>query len=181
MDALSDVLRVARLSGGVFLHARFTAPWCLSSRIPPDLCAPFLDSQSQLIPYHYVLEGVLRARLEDGIEHELRSGEVVLFPRNDPHLLGSDLTMPPVSGADVVRTGIDGRLASIRHGGGGAPTRIVSDTSAAKRWRAIPCCARCHRCFASTRGTAPRQSGSGARSDSRQGKWKRSGSDRVPC
>jgi hypothetical protein len=29
MDALSDVLRVVRLKGGVFLHAEFTAPWCV--------------------------------------------------------------------------------------------------------------------------------------------------------
>ena len=29
MDALSDVLRVANLTGGVFLHAEFRAPWCI--------------------------------------------------------------------------------------------------------------------------------------------------------
>jgi hypothetical protein len=33
MDALSDVLRVVRLKGGVFLHAEFTAPWCIFSQI----------------------------------------------------------------------------------------------------------------------------------------------------
>jgi hypothetical protein len=31
MDALSDVLRVVRLDGGVFLRAEFTAPWCIRS------------------------------------------------------------------------------------------------------------------------------------------------------
>ena len=38
MDALSDVLRVAHLTGGVFLHADFTAPWCIlpvSPNLPP--------------------------------------------------------------------------------------------------------------------------------------------------
>ena len=30
MDALSDVLRAAQLSGGVFLQAEFTAPWCVA-------------------------------------------------------------------------------------------------------------------------------------------------------
>ena len=30
MDALSDVLRVAHLTGGVFLHAEFFAPWCIA-------------------------------------------------------------------------------------------------------------------------------------------------------
>jgi Cupin len=37
MDALSDVLRVVRLKGGVFLHAEFTAPWCISSLVRIEL------------------------------------------------------------------------------------------------------------------------------------------------
>lgn len=32
MDALSDVSRVVRLKGDVFLHAEFTAPWCSFSQ-----------------------------------------------------------------------------------------------------------------------------------------------------
>ena len=31
MDALSEILRVVRLVGAVFIHARFTAPWCYQS------------------------------------------------------------------------------------------------------------------------------------------------------
>ena len=33
MDAFSDVLRVIRLAGGVFLEAEFTAPWCINGQI----------------------------------------------------------------------------------------------------------------------------------------------------
>ena len=36
MDALSDVLRVARLTGGVFLHAEFFEPWCMASQLKPE-------------------------------------------------------------------------------------------------------------------------------------------------
>ena len=38
MDALSDVLRVIRLTGGVFLDAAFSAPWCVVSRVVFDVC-----------------------------------------------------------------------------------------------------------------------------------------------
>jgi len=31
MDALTDVLKAMRLSGGVFLDAEFTEPWCIIS------------------------------------------------------------------------------------------------------------------------------------------------------
>ena len=37
---LSDVLRVAHLTGGVFLHAEFFAPWCMAARVAPEHCAP---------------------------------------------------------------------------------------------------------------------------------------------
>ena len=39
MDLLSDVLRVARLTGGVFLRAHFSAPWCIASQMAPEMCA----------------------------------------------------------------------------------------------------------------------------------------------
>ncbi|TIP78205.1 MAG: AraC family transcriptional regulator, partial [Mesorhizobium sp.] len=29
MDALLDIVRAMRLTGGVFLEAEFTAPWCI--------------------------------------------------------------------------------------------------------------------------------------------------------
>jgi hypothetical protein len=83
MDALSDVLRVARLSGGVFMRADFTAPWCVAARMSPDLCAPFLRRTTHLVPYHYVVEGELYASLEDGAPVPLQGGDLVLFPGND--------------------------------------------------------------------------------------------------
>ena len=66
MDALSDVLRVIRLKGGVFLHAEFTAPWCISSQVTKDDCGPLLEGAEQLVLYHYVAEGRLIAQIPDG-------------------------------------------------------------------------------------------------------------------
>jgi AraC family transcriptional regulator, alkane utilization regulator len=125
MDALSDVLRVAHLTGGVFLHAEFFAPWCIASHVAPEHCAPLLGSASHLILYHYVVEGELHVRVDGGEAFVLRSGEVVLFPRNDLHLLGSDLALPPVMSRDIIQPPTDGGLFSIHHGGDGARTRLV--------------------------------------------------------
>ena len=41
------------------------------------------------------------------------AGEVILLPRNDPHLMGSDLSLPPVSGRDIIHPPKNGGLASI--------------------------------------------------------------------
>ena len=125
MDALSDVLRVVHLTGGVFLHAEFFAPWCIAARVAPEHCAPLLGSASHLILYHYVVEGELHVRVEGEEAFVLRPGEVVLFPRNDLHLLGSDLALPPVLAGDLIQPPQDGGLFSIHHGGGGARTSLV--------------------------------------------------------
>jgi hypothetical protein len=110
MDALSDVLRVVRLTGGVFLHAEFSAPWCIAARVGSEHCAPALGPASHLIIYHYVVQGELCLRVEGeaGDVLALEAGEVVLLPRNDLHLIGSDLDLPPVLGGDIIQPPKDG-------------------------------------------------------------------------
>jgi AraC family transcriptional regulator, alkane utilization regulator len=127
MDALSDVLKVLHLTGGVYLHAEFFAPWCMAARLAPEHCAPVLGSASHLIPYHYVVDGEFHLRVEGegGTALALGAGEVVLLPRNDLHLMGSDLDLPPVTGSEIIRPPKNGGLLSIRHGGDGACTRMV--------------------------------------------------------
>lgn len=125
MDALSDVLRVAHLTGGVFLHADFFAPWCMAARVGPEHCSPVLGPTSDMILYHYVVEGALHVRAEDGEDLVVQAGEVVLLPRNDEHLLGSDLSLPPVRGSDIIQPPKDGGLFSIRHGGSGSHTQLI--------------------------------------------------------
>ena len=126
MDALSDVLRVAHLTGGVFLRAEFFAPWCISSRLTPEHCSPVLGPASHMMIFHYVAEGEVHIQIEGEQDEDLiEAGEVVLLPRNDMHLMGSDLRLPAVPGKEVIRPPRDGGLFSIHHGGTGNCTRMV--------------------------------------------------------
>ncbi len=126
MDALSEVLRVAHLTGGVFLHAEFFAPWCIATQIAPEHCAPMLGPASHLILYHYIVEGTLEFRVDGEDETTtLSAGEVILLPRNNTHRMGSDLSLPAVLGTDIVEPSREGGLLSIHHGGNGARTRMV--------------------------------------------------------
>jgi AraC-like DNA-binding protein len=125
MDALSDILRVARLSGGVFFNAEFSAPWCIAARMAPEFCTPFLGAADHLIPYHYVVDGEMQVALPDRRPQRLRSGEVVLFPRNEFHLIGSDVGLPPVSAAAVILAGGNRIVQMVRHGGGGDAVHMV--------------------------------------------------------
>jgi AraC-like DNA-binding protein len=125
MDALSDVLRIAQLTGGVFLHAEFTAPWCVAARAGPELCAPFLGPTSHVIPYHYVASGELELAVEGGPTFRLKTGEVAILPRNDFHKMGSDVGRIPVPAGEIIVPPEGCGLYRIRHGNGGAPTRMI--------------------------------------------------------
>ncbi|MFL6600856.1 MAG: AraC family transcriptional regulator [Steroidobacteraceae bacterium] len=125
MDALSDVLRVVRLSGGVFLEAEFTAPWCISGKVSPEDCKPILAAPRHVIAFHFVLSGRMQLRTEGGDPVEVRAGESVLLPHNDTHYFGSELTLSPVRAGEIVQPTQNTGLARIVHGGGGEATRLV--------------------------------------------------------
>src|SRR6516165_6120576 len=99
----------------------------MTARVGPEHCTPALGPASHLILYHYVVEGELRIRVGDqgGEGLRLGAGDVVLLPRNDEHLVGSNLTLPPVAGADIIQPPKDGGLFSIRHGGSGRRTSMI--------------------------------------------------------
>jgi AraC-like DNA-binding protein len=122
MDALSDVLRVIRLTGGVFLDAAFTAPWCIVSRVGPEDC-PMQELPPSVVAFHYVIEGRMLVQ-GDGAALEVGAGEMVLLPRNDPHLLASATGLEPANPDPLVQR-VEGGLMRLEYGGGGAATRLV--------------------------------------------------------
>jgi AraC-like DNA-binding protein len=125
LDALSDVLNAVRLSGGVFLDAEFTAPWCVNSRVGPEDCRALGPVPAHLIAYHYVLSGSLVLSIGRQAPRRASAGAILLLPRNDAHVLGS--------APDLVPEDIDARIlipsgpgpATLRHGGGGQRTHII--------------------------------------------------------
>ena len=125
MDALSDALRVMGLTGGVFLEASFTSPWCVVGKIGAEHCRPYLSTPTQVICFHFVVEGRCLARIENQPACELVAGDVVLFPRNDPHLLGSALGLQAVPISKLIQPATGLELPRIAHGGGGETTRLV--------------------------------------------------------
>src|SRR6185312_5170183 len=103
MDALSDLLQAVKLTGGVFLDAHFTAPWCISSGIGREDCRPFLSDPMQVIAYHYVTQGRMQVQVAGGDAVEVRAGEAVLLPQNDLHLIGSSIDVRPVNSHDLIQ------------------------------------------------------------------------------
>lgn len=119
MDALSDVLHVLRLSGALFLDAEFTAPWCVMSN-------SHLNPGQHTVFFHWLIEGRCQARLATGGEiFDIAAGDLLMMPRDETHLMGSDLQLEPIDAQELVQPTTNGGMLRIEHGGGGETTRFV--------------------------------------------------------
>ena len=128
MDALSAVLQSVRLEGAVYLNAEFTAPWCIRGELGLASVRERLAGAEHVAFFHFLTEGACTVRLAEGGEVlEASAGELILFPREGRHLMGTDLHLAPMEAHAVVTPDPEGgaQLFHMRHGGGGAATRFV--------------------------------------------------------
>jgi AraC-like DNA-binding protein len=125
MHAFTEVLRALQITGSVFLEAEFSAPWCVSARIGPEDCSPYGPVPLSLIAFHYVVTGEAKVGVSGQAPVITRAGDIIILPRNDYHILGSDLDIMPVSADKLIETHASNDLAQIRYGGGGEPSRII--------------------------------------------------------
>ncbi len=124
-DTLSEILRSLRLKGGVFLDARFTAPWCIVSQVTPEDISAFVKSPAEIITLHYIVSGQTYVGIGEGERMMVKEGELVLVPRNDAHVMGSSLDGQPLNTRHLIEREPDGGLARIVHGGSGELTHII--------------------------------------------------------
>ena len=125
MDTIQDMVRGMRLTGGVFLEAECTAPWCVNSQVTPEDCAPFARVPRQIISYHYVTAGQMLLKVSGAAPVAVTQGEIVVLPRNDPHVIGSTLAIQPTDAGHPVNSQPQGGLTRLVFGGGGARTHIL--------------------------------------------------------
>ena len=128
MDALSDVLKSLRLEGAVYINAEFTAPWCVQSKFGLASVRARLAGAEHVLFFHFLTEGRCKVRLADTVEAlDVSAGDLVLFPNEDKHVMGSDLHLAPVETASLIGpdAAFETDLIQMRHGGGGAATRFV--------------------------------------------------------
>ena len=141
MDALSDVLKSVRLEGAIYLNAEFTAPWCIRGECGIASVRERLAGAEHVAFFHFVTEGACKVRLSDGAQIlEAIAGDLVLFPQEGKHLMGSDLHLAPLE-ADAMASATDAVAAEffhMRYGGGGAATRFVCGYLSCSRRLARP-------------------------------------------
>jgi AraC family transcriptional regulator, alkane utilization regulator len=135
MDALSSVLKSVRLEGALYLDAEFTAPWSMRGQFGTASVKHRLAGAEHVVYFHWLTEGTCKVKLADRAEVlDVSAGDLVLFPQDDRHLMGSDLHVAPLDGENF-NGGSEPApaLVPVRHGGGGVPTKFVCGYLACNR------------------------------------------------
>lgn len=113
-DPLGRALHLLRMDGAFYCLSELTAPWGMS--LPP---------MPGYLWFHIVISGSLLLEAPGAEVRAVRGGELVLVPRGAGHTLRSEpgATAPDILSLD--REQLGERYEVLRHGGGGAPTRLL--------------------------------------------------------
>ncbi len=130
MDVVSDVLRVVRLGGAVYLNGEYTAPWCVIGHTDTTLCAGYLPPAERVASFHLITEGSCWAHVaaDPHSAMQVNAGELLVVPQGESHILGSALDLTPVPSAPILAEHLKtspGEVMKLSTGGGGATTRLV--------------------------------------------------------
>jgi AraC-like DNA-binding protein len=123
-EVLSEMLRVLRLTGSVFLNGHFSEPFGVVSPRQWDASAPLAHLRHMSL-FHLIVSGDCTITGEDGTSWETGAGDIVLMPNAIEHTLWRGLPDKFVPGPELVREGPIKGVSVVRHGGDGPDTRIV--------------------------------------------------------
>jgi hypothetical protein len=95
-DPLSDLLRAVRVRGAVFYYVSCGNPW--SAEAPPsgDIAEAVMPGCDHVIEYHMIAKGNGWAAVASQPPVKLATGDIVMFPQGDRHVLSSAPGIEPV-------------------------------------------------------------------------------------
>lgn len=110
MDALSDVLRAVRLSGAIFFDIRASQPWVAETPAGSSIVASLFPGSEHLISYHVIVSGDCWVCVEGEPAMRLTSGDIIVLPHGDTHVLASTPELRRTPDMTLYRRPQDGRL-----------------------------------------------------------------------
>jgi AraC-like DNA-binding protein len=88
-DILSDVLRSVRLRGVLYFYVNGTREWAAEAPPSREIAGAVVPGAEHVIEYHVVVSGGCWAAVTGETPVRLETGDIVLFPHGDPHVVSS--------------------------------------------------------------------------------------------
>jgi len=123
-DVLAEMLRALRLTGSVFLNARFTAPFGVISPKRYDERTP-MARMTHISIFHLIASGGGTVELATGERRSVSAGDILLVPFADAHKFWSGDGVEMAIAEDIIRPSHLKGMWCVNHGGGGVETRMV--------------------------------------------------------
>ena len=119
-DTLSEVLRAVRLKGAVFFAVEASAPWVAEAPAACEIGPHIMPGVEHVIEYHVITSGSCWGGIVDESPFRLETGDVIVFPQGDAHVMSSSPGMRGVPDQDWLPQEQVSRLPiAIKKGGGG--------------------------------------------------------------
>jgi AraC-like DNA-binding protein len=121
VDTLSEVLRAVRLTGAVFFSIDASAPWVAETPASREVGPRIMPGVEHVIEYHLIVSGSCWGGIVDETPVRLGSGDIIVFPQGDAHVMSSAPGMRGLPNAEAMRKAQESRLpVAIDLRGGGA-------------------------------------------------------------
>jgi AraC-like DNA-binding protein len=123
-DVLVGMLRTLRLTGSVFLNARFTTPFGVVSPKRYDPGTPMAHLRHVSV-FHLIAAGGCTIEIATGERRTVSAGDILLLPFADAHTFGKGEYFETAFGPDIMQPGPIKGMWTVDYGGGGEATRMV--------------------------------------------------------
>jgi len=121
MDALSDVLQAVRLTGSIFFDVHATEPWVAETPDARSVVAAMFPGSEHMMCYHVITGGSCWASVPGEHPVELVTGDIIVLPHGDTHVLSSKPGLRKSPDMAMYRRPEDGKLPSAISMGGEGP------------------------------------------------------------
>jgi AraC-like DNA-binding protein len=125
MDVLSEVLKLIKLKGAIFLNGEFSSPWSFSSPPSCELTPQLSPGAGKLVIYHLLTEGSGYVWVDEKQPMLLKAGDLVILPHGNSHVIGNGKRIKPIDSGKEVEKILAQKLRILSGGGGGDVTRFV--------------------------------------------------------
>jgi AraC-like DNA-binding protein len=88
-DTLSEVLRAVRLTGAIFFSIDASAPWVVETPSGREIGPHIMPGVEHVIEYHVITGGSCFGGLVDDAAVPLATGDIIVFPQGDAHVMAS--------------------------------------------------------------------------------------------
>lgn len=89
LDTLSEVLRAVRLEGAIFFSIDGSAPWLVETPPAREIRPYLMPGAGHVIEYHVITAGSAYGAALGEPPVRLETGDVIVFPQGDPHVMSS--------------------------------------------------------------------------------------------